>query len=422
MIQFANPIWLWGLTGILIPVGIHLLSRKEGKIIYIGSLRHLQDSNTARFSTVRLNEIMLLVLRCLIIIFIVLFLSGAGFKSNSSERKWLILERGLENSGDIRNILDSLQRAGFELRYLEKKFPQVGDSLHAPILHQNYWQLMAALEQIPLQTAIVISTNRAVAFNGKRKALPENVKWITKEGSPQEYYLYAIRTSPDSAMVRTGFTESSKTHFVSKFDKILQGQLFISTADDSVRIFPADTIAIEILFDEEYAYDKLILSAALSAIRKSVPDPFSIIDRPVSEWNNSSNADWVFWLSNNPKPELVQSNVIMIEEKNQEALLEQVDRNNWILTDRLHEEVAIQKNLTLELASLLLYKEEHQTRSAQYDRRSLPEAMAWSENEDQKNNTNKNASLANDLFQQYLIFFILLTLMIERITANIRHQ
>ena len=94
--ELINPIWLWGLSGLLIPIGIHLLSRREGKIIKIGSIRHLEETNSKQFKSIRLNELALLLLRCLIITILVLFLSGFHFQALEKSGKWLLVESGLE--------------------------------------------------------------------------------------------------------------------------------------------------------------------------------------------------------------------------------------------------------------------------------------------------------------------------------------
>ena len=85
--QLINPIWLWGLTGLLIPIGIHLLSRKQGKIIKFGSLRHLEESQTKQSINVRLNEVPLLILRCALIFLIVILLCGLKHRSVSISKK-----------------------------------------------------------------------------------------------------------------------------------------------------------------------------------------------------------------------------------------------------------------------------------------------------------------------------------------------
>jgi hypothetical protein len=96
--QLINPIWLWGLTGLLIPIGIHLLSRKEGKIIRFGSLRHLEESQTKQSISIRLNEVTLLILRCILIFLIVILLCGLSVDLfRSQKNQWLILEDGLQS-------------------------------------------------------------------------------------------------------------------------------------------------------------------------------------------------------------------------------------------------------------------------------------------------------------------------------------
>src|SRR3990170_3855302 len=140
--QFLNPIWLWGLTGILIPIGIHLLSRKEGRTIKIGSVRHLEDSRTKQFKSLRLNEILLLALRCLLIITLVFLLSGLHLKEIEKKGlRWVLIEKGLEHEPEFSSLIDSLQRNGFDMKILAPGFPDLKDSIQnaEPI---NYWNLM----------------------------------------------------------------------------------------------------------------------------------------------------------------------------------------------------------------------------------------------------------------------------------------
>ena len=190
--QFVNPIWLWGLTGLLIPIGIHLLSRREGKIIKIGSIRHLEETNSKQFKSIRLNEFLLLILRCLIITILVLFLSGFNFKSLQESGKWLIVESGLEHDQQFSVLTDSLKRSGFEVKSLTSGFPDLSDN-PSVIKKINYWNLLDELKKKSLMQAVVLSYNYAEGFKGKRTSLPEKVKWISKNPAPIEFVLNAIR-------------------------------------------------------------------------------------------------------------------------------------------------------------------------------------------------------------------------------------
>ena len=42
----ANPIWLWGMLGLMVPIAIHLLSRKDMRVIHVLSLPRLTRSSS----------------------------------------------------------------------------------------------------------------------------------------------------------------------------------------------------------------------------------------------------------------------------------------------------------------------------------------------------------------------------------------
>ena len=42
--SFAHPLYLWTLLGLLVPIAIHLWSKKEAKTIKIGSVQLLSES------------------------------------------------------------------------------------------------------------------------------------------------------------------------------------------------------------------------------------------------------------------------------------------------------------------------------------------------------------------------------------------
>ena len=121
MIQFAQPVFLWALAGLAVPIGIHLLSRKEGKVLMMGSLRHLRATSTQQFRGIKLNELVLLVLRCLLIVLFIFLLSGFHFGSEHN-RRWLVVEPGLETNLAVKKNMDSLTAQGYEV-LAAKEFP-----------------------------------------------------------------------------------------------------------------------------------------------------------------------------------------------------------------------------------------------------------------------------------------------------------
>ena len=85
--MLTQSAWLWGLVALALPVAIHLLSRKEGRVVPLGSLRHLRETTSQQFRGIKLNEYLLLALRILLLILFVLLLAGLFWKNSCLYRK-----------------------------------------------------------------------------------------------------------------------------------------------------------------------------------------------------------------------------------------------------------------------------------------------------------------------------------------------
>jgi len=183
---FANPSYLWAFAGLAIPLAIHLLSRKEGRVIRVGSLRHVEESNTSQFKSVKLNEILLLLLRTLMITLIVLVLAGAQCTNPPGKsEKWLMVEQGVEQQ------VDSLE-------------------VH-PLPEGNYYSVARDLGGLPNEI-IVLSHSRVNKFNGERISLPANVNWITTE-QPSRKFAATAWQAGDTVFVRIASSNSLATSY-----------------------------------------------------------------------------------------------------------------------------------------------------------------------------------------------------------------
>ena len=198
--MFASPLYLFALAGLAIPIAIHLLSRKEGKIIKMGSVRHVLETSTQQFRGIRLNELLLLLLRCAMIVVFSLLLSGLQC-TNSKKEKWVLIEKGLEKLITVNSVLDSLGKDDYEAHWLFTGFPTMKDS--GKIADgTNYWRLIEQLKNKNLSAVIVFAQNRVNNFKGERTMLPENIRWISLPLLPKEYKLKAIQLNKDSTLLR----------------------------------------------------------------------------------------------------------------------------------------------------------------------------------------------------------------------------
>ena len=403
---FANPFWLWGLTALSIPLAIHLLSRKEGKVISVGSLRHLKDANTQKFKSLRLNEVFLLILRCLLIILLVLFLSGLQLKSTTNQT-WVIVEESLKGNRMAKSIIDSLTAQGYELHYYSEG--QGESEFHA----QSYWSLVEQLESKAISEAVVLSTSRAEFFKGIRNELPSSVTWITVPGSFEDFPVAATRKSKDSVTITYGSMHNSNTHYQTIISGITPNQSWFQTKTDSIHIDDPDTITISLFSAPDFLYDKQIVLAVLKAIQSNVPEKFIIGESSVD------SVDMMIWLSNSP-PQAKSEKLIYFKNSPIDRLFEQQSFSQWQLSKRLNEDIALNENLVIELAKIILPRHAQWKIANAKDQRVMPEEMMWSKPSGESDTGLQNASFI--LVDKYLIALIILVLIIERIVAFRRNQ
>ncbi len=409
MIQFSNPIVLWALSGLSIPIGIHLLSRKDGKVIQIGSLRHLQETNTQQFKGIQLNEIILLILRCLLIIIFVFLISGMNFNSLKKKQALLVLiEKGLENNKMVTSQLENLQKQGYEPRWLADGFPPMKDSLmkYMPLA---YWEIAHNLKDHNFSNAIVFSKNKIGGFKGLRQALQSNIQWFSIPSDPLEYTLSTISIH-DSVMVRTGHSSSDKTYFTNQ-------TFSVHDVDTFVESILNDTIVI--VAEKSYQLEKKIVLASLKAINQSIPAEFTIVQSSLEKIQSTGYGDWCIWLTNQAISDSVFSKVIYVNLNFSQNVLAQVNPTRWAISKQLNEEIALNENFTVNLAATLTQTETMIKFAAENDNRMLPDSIAWRNSGLPEKGSE---TLQLNSAESYLLALLLLTLLIERILAYQRNQ
>ena len=407
----ANPIWLWALAGLSIPIAIHLLSRKEGKVIRIGSLRHLQETNTQQFKGIRLNEIVLLALRCALIVLFVLMLCGLSYeKERNAEVKWVLIEKGLEDLPEIKTQIDTFRNNEYEIRWLSEGFPLFEDSASV-VPNILYWKLITQLQEEKAEEVVVISKNNLNNFKGQRPQLPANIRWIGMSIAASDFIVKA-NMNGDSIVVRKGHAQTDKTYFTTQISSR-------SNWDSSIQLTSPDSIDVVIVADKAHQYDKQIVEASLQALRLTYPIKMKIQNGSPEKINTSDSGTWYFWLADQPVSDSIKSNVIQLKPAINRKILVQEKSNRWVITKRLNEEVALTDNFVVNLGSLLLSNPKDWDVASLNDKRMLADESLWSDGE---STGAKDASLVVQSADSYLIIIFLITLLIERILAYYRNQ
>ena len=369
--SFANPSWLWAFAGLAVPIAIHLLSRKEGKVIRVGSIRHVEESNTSQFKSVKLNEIFLLFLRSLMVALLVFILSGARCTNPPGGNvKWLVVENGIE--------IDSLKSTDYEVH----EFPK-GD----------YRLVAEQLGKVPNEV-VVISYSKAEGFNGERISLPKNVQWISAEGSPRKFAATAWQAG-DSVFVRNAVSGSILTSYTTSIG-----------VPDSIEIIKPQQISVNISADDKSEAD--VITAAINVLKSEYRLPIQI---------SADDADWIFWLRQ-AKPKLSGDKQVVFSTPGSGPLIERISSNVLHVNRKLDQDVAINENLVIELFKTLYPHLTTPQVSKNKDARTLPDEFAWSSTIQQSlADTPSHAGI-----EKYLIAFFILSLATERFVAIRRNQ
>jgi hypothetical protein len=403
MMQLTNPIWLWGLLGLAVPLAIHLLSRKEGKVIKVGSLRHLTDSTTRQFKSVKLNELLLLALRSLLLLTVVALLAGLLLPSSASLPKWVVVDREAEQHEEISRIIDSLTNKDYELRYLEQGFPLPKDTASEEKM-PNQWFLAEQLGEAEISEAVVFTKAYMSGFKGKRPSKPEHVAWFDMPVEPEKLPAISV-IEGDTVWEVSEQADDKFTTFTTIKTRVKSA---VSTEIQVKKVVVAS--------DDEHAYDAKVLETALLVLN-DLPG-FRIDIQSVSAASFSADEEAVvFWLASIPVPNL-DNELVFLEETTSDDLLVQLSQKQWQLTRRLNKRVVLEDKLIVELSKFF---DADLTEITGNDRRTMPEGWRWSKVKSEEAGDNKTNALYADI-NQWLVVLLILTLVIERLVAWRRGQ
>lgn len=401
--QFAQPIFLWALAGLSIPIAIHLLSKKEGKVIRLGSLRHLRETSTQQFKSIRLNEWLLLALRCLIVVLWVLLLSGLQFDQTKNQQ-WLVVDKCVKNHPLAKKWTDSLQTQGFELHWLVEGFPTEEPANGST----NYWESISSLRERELEKVVVLSSSGVEQFAGMRESLPASIQWITLPASEHRFVAEAFQKSNNDYLIRLGTTFNDATEF-----EIIRA----SSGIDSVEAKNILQQNVLIVADEAFEKDARLLKASLEAIQEKLPIQLTIQQQNTGNFK-SNPCDWLFWLSNKKFPGSDSASIVFYHPESESAILKSAGYKQWALTKRLSIATIEQTNFTLQLASVINPETEKWKNIRQHDRRSMPDSFLQSS----VSSPPTSKSIFENRFNYYLFILLLVVFMLERWIAYRKNQ
>ena len=341
MLQLLQLIWLWAGTAVLVPVVIHLYNVKPGRTLKVGSILLLAGNAKTRAKSIKLSELLLLLLRCLLLITLTMILAKPVWlqSKKTTEKGWLLIPQNEihEAYTTYQPLIDSLLRQGFRLRRfdgtfgeidLQKALQQKDEAITDSSL--SYWALLNRLEnKIPDSFPLYIFTdNKLKHFTGVRPRLSLQTHWnIFHSNDTAAYWLQKAWLLPgDSVRITTGSSHLSGTEYASQNMSVygahdpyrIANNLTVSLNKENT---PHQAIAIDttsltvIIYAKTFSEDAAYVVAALHAIKEVMR--YNIKARITDDIKTiTGQYDWLFWLSDEAMPgSLVRNNILMYANK-----------------------------------------------------------------------------------------------------------
>jgi hypothetical protein len=333
MFQLLQPIWLLAAAGISLPLLIHFWNVKQRKTLKIGSIILLKAGSQKNSRSLKLRDLLLLLLRCLIIIFTAILLAEPIWMTTTAAVKgkgWILIEKQnrSETYRAFRSRIDSLINAGYELHDFNPGFGKVANPREALLNSEevtkagvSYWSLLTALEgrSVPGQKMFLFTPNRLNRLKGRRPKITMDLQWETYPVvNSVEWISEAHLTGTNKIrLTRSSGDQKSTTHISEVIPasgtpevgtSFQDGRLMVFLkADSSAELIPVDTLPTRItVYADRLSNDAKYIQAALEAIRS-----YSGRNLRITYTRNVStvpkDGDWVFWLSESPLPASIKT-------------------------------------------------------------------------------------------------------------------
>ncbi|PKG93372.1 hypothetical protein CXF95_27810 [Paraglaciecola sp. MB-3u-78] len=186
-----SPLAMWGLLTLLIPLGIHLLSKARPRVIAFAHIAFIKVSTSPVLRQLRLTQLILLGLRMAMLMLATLILTQLYWQNVNLQvnSHILLTEDWLNHATDIekQTLIDQVK--GSDLVLISSNNRNINtaelaqwstNSQQTPVL--NLWSKVADYTaQLAADSSITVyTTNRLKHFIGSKVPLPRRVQWQVK--------------------------------------------------------------------------------------------------------------------------------------------------------------------------------------------------------------------------------------------------
>ncbi|WP_036155434.1 BatA domain-containing protein [Maribacter forsetii] len=429
--SFTQPSYLWALLGLLVPIAIHLWSKKEAKTIKIGSVQLLSESKSRQSSSVQLNEWWLLLLRMAIISLITLVMAKPQWKSNVNNSKLTyVIEPELARNENFMARFINLQ-ADQDIRLLQSGLPEnhIEYANSQDFRSADYWSLASEMNALKTDSIIVFTHGYAKGLKGARPETNHDINWIVLDSAQtiekpllayqkeKNIALFTANNSPVVSKIATKTIELGDAYQLTSNGDSLQVS---SSSSVIIPLIQQSALEVSLVYTDSLSTDKRYIEAALVALSTYLNREIKVESFLDSELLENKEADLMIWLSTKPAPVSARKTLVFKNDSISNTLIiKGEDDDTFYITEKITTENALTGRLTESLLSILDVDEELRELQANADIRSVTEADLETNFIESSSSKTHQASWS---LNPYLWIVLLVLLIVERFVAYKRKQ
>lgn len=426
---FLNPTYLWALLGLIIPIAIHLWSKKEGQTIKIGSIQLLDKADTTQSRSIKLNEFWLLVMRLLLISVLVLILSNPHLKKNlKNAAVTYVVESSLLQNKEFRAILGTTAK-DVPIRLLQNGFPEISIDANPALDPKvpNYWQLTKEMESLPSDSLVVFTKAYQTGFKGIRPLIHKPIEWIAIDEDKNSQRLLEANQFEEQVELLMMNSSNQQVSFDKEILPANHPKIKWSTSKDSIYYLEQSTTVkpkkphqVLLFYDADFLAEINYLEAGFKVVAEYLKHEIELVKTKEVDQIGDQAFDIVIWLSEKP---ILETNGKVVKFKLDpsapELMEESLTQKTYYLTRPLNVENIETDHLPEQLIQLLDLNPGIEQKIKQFDTRILAKEAILPSYSISKLNSANNYSL--DMTNWLWTLFILL-LVSERILSYYRSQ
>ncbi|MCK0159263.1 BatA domain-containing protein [Allomuricauda sp. F6463D] len=421
---FANPTYLWALLGLLVPLAIHLWSKKEAKTIKIGSIQLLDDSNSRQSSSIQLNEWLLLLLRMLIVALVVLLLAGPYWRTKGNEKQiTYLVEASIANERSISTILDSIQENS-PVFLLKNGFPKWDDNMdyQGDNEQPNYWQLVQKMDSLQSDSIVIFTKALVKGIKSMRPNTQKKIHWVVMDSEEtQDRPLMAFTKESVVELITLSsngtVTKINKKELEEGFNISGDSLQLLSGEQQTVPLKTFDTIHVNLEAEDDFEWEEKYIEASFRALSSFLNRDIVIYKegdsiykgahlniRLSNEALNDLEGKWLVYQNNPLATQLIEPGPT---------------KNVFYLTTRLNPKNTVDQHLTEQLLNILDLENNLKTMVTNVDARQLDE-VELKPNYVAPERKKERATLLN--ISLWIFYTLAILMIIERMVANYKKQ